>query len=337
MLPGDKSVQVVERPDPTPGPTDVVVATKASAICRSDMSIYYGRPLVGGSPSAELVVPGHEAAGIVTAVGSAVDSVSVGDRVAGYLAVADAKSPFTTSGYPMLDPDWRCFGFDFDGGDADYFSLPARNCLPLPAEVTFGAGAVLTDMVGTQFALQRRLGVSARHDVLVSGVGPMGAAAVMIAKAFGARVLAVDVVQSRLDMATALGADEVIDGSERNVPDDVRTLTAGRGADVVVECSGSPKAQNDSLDSAAALGHVAWVGESNQTEIRPSDQILRKLLTVSGGWYFPRQEWPELIRFVVSHGLDVERMVSHRFDLSDAPEAFDAFDRRATDKVLFTW
>jgi propanol-preferring alcohol dehydrogenase len=300
------------------------------------MSIYYGSPIVGErTDGAPLVVPGHEAAGVVVEVGSAVKDVRVGDRVAGYLAVSHQHGGFADLGLPMLDPGWKCFGFDVDGGDAEYFVLPEENCLPLPKGISFRAGAVLTDMVGTQYHTQKRLGVSGRHTVAVVGLGPMGAAAVLISTALGARVIAVDVLHGRLEQGSILGATELVNSAEVDAVDRIRELTGGRGADVVIECSGSPVGQNTALDAVAKLGAVAFVGESRRTEINPSDQIIRKMLTVIGGWYFPRGEWDEIVRFVVGRSVPVEDLISHEFSIEDAEEAFRAFDRRETDKAVF--
>jgi len=301
------------------------------------MSIYAGTPLVGDPRSGDdLVVPGHEGAGIVVAVGSAVRNVAVGDRIAGYLPATDGTSEFAASGHLMLDADWQCMGFDFDGADADYFVLPERNCLPLPASLSFEAGAVLTDMVGTQYSTQKRIGVSARDTVAVFGLGPMGGAAVLIAKALGATVVAIDILDSRLEHATRLGADYVVNSAEVDAEAGIRALFS-RGVDVAIDCSGNPAAQNAALDIAAGLGRVAFVGESRATEIRPSEQILRKLLTVVGGWYFALPEWSEIVRFVVAHDVPVEELISHRFSIEEAPEAFAAFDRRETEKAVFVW
>lgn len=336
LLPGDKRVVVQDLPTPEPAGDEVLVRTRASAICRSDMSIYYGNPIVG-SGSDELIVPGHEAAGEVVAVGPHVTGVKVGDRVAGYLAVADASGVFASQGLPMLDPGWKCFGFDVHGGDAEYFVLPERNCLPLPDSLSYKAGALLTDMVGTQYSTQKRLGVSGRHTVAVIGLGPMGAAAILVAKGLGARVIAVDVLDSRLDQATSLGADALINSATTDAVAAIGDATGGRGADIVIECSGNPRGQNTALDAAARRGAVAFVGESRATEINPSDQIIRKMLTVIGGWYFGLGEWDEIVRFVEDRSLPVEKLISHEFSIEQAEEAFAAFDRRETEKAVFIW
>jgi threonine dehydrogenase-like Zn-dependent dehydrogenase len=339
LLPGDRKVDVVDRPTPEAGPGEVLIRTRASAICRSDMGLYAGNStIVGGEEAGKgLVIPGHEPAGEVAAVGAGVHSLEVGDRVAGYLPVGCGHCEQCYAGYYMLCETWQCLGFDIDGGDAEYHVLPERNCLPLPDEISFVAGALLTDMVGSQHHTQKVLGVRGGHTVAVFGLGPMGAAAVLVAKAFGASVVAVDILDERLELSRRLGADLAVNSAEEDPVHAVQDATAGRGADVAIDCSGVPAAQNAALNAAAKRGAVALVGESRSTEINPSDQIIRKLLTVAGGWYFPRYEWDEITRLAVSSNMPVEDLVTHRFDIEDAAEAFGMFDRRETEKAVFTF
>lgn len=338
LLPGNKEVQVVDRERPSPGPGEALVQTRASALCRSDMSIYYGSPIVGGALAGRgLIVPGHECAGDIVAVGEGVSAVAVGDRVAIHLAIGCGHCAYCLDGDRMLCPDWKCLGFDLDGGDADFVVAPAVNCLKLPPKISYEAGAVLTDMVGTQYRVQKRLAVSGSDTVAVFGLGPMGAAGVLVGKGRGARMIAVDVVPHRLEIARDLGADEVLDGREGDVVTRLRELTGECGVDAAIDCSGSPAGQNAALDAVRKRGRVAFVGESRETTINPSDQIIRKLLTVIGGWYFPLGEYPEIARFVVDRQVPVEKMITHRFSIEQAPEAFRMFDARQTEKAIFTW
>lgn len=338
LFPGNKVVQVVDRPDPRPGAGEVLVKTRASAICRSDMSLFYGSSVLNKDTSGKgLIVPGHEAAGQVIEAGSGVTGVQPGDRVAIHLAFGCGECRHCRSGYPYLCPTWKCLGFDVDGGDADYLVAPAANCLQLPEQLSYAAGAVMTDMVGTQYHTQKRLGVSGADTVAVFGLGPMGAAGVLVGKARGVRVIAVDVLESRLEMARHLGADEVVNSADGDPVARLRSLTHGDGVDAAIDCSGNPAAQNAALDSARKHGAVAFVGESRSTTINPSDQIIRKMLTVIGGWYFPIWEWPEIVRLVVDRHVAVESMISHRARLQDAPEVFRLFDECKTEKVVFVW
>jgi propanol-preferring alcohol dehydrogenase len=302
------------------------------------MSLYHGNPIVGGeSAGTGEVVPGHEPAGEVVALGAGVGNLREGDRVAVYLAIGCGHCEHCLQGERMLCPDWRCVGFDVDGGDADYLVVPAVNCLPLPPSVSFEAGALLTDMLGTQYSAQKRLGVSGADTVAVFGLGPMGLAGVLAARGRGARVIAVDLLDQRLDLASELGAAETVNSGEADPVEALRELTGGRGVDVAVDCSGAPAAQNAALDAARKLGSVAFVGESRETTINPSDQIIRKLLRVIGGWYFPLWEFPEIARFAVEHALPLEKLVTHRFAIEDAAEAFRMFDARETEKAVFVW
>jgi threonine dehydrogenase-like Zn-dependent dehydrogenase len=324
LFPGNKEVRVVDdHPDPSPGHGEVLIRTRASAICRSDMHLYHGTAIVGGAAAGTgQIVPGHEPAGEVVELGEGASGIEVGDRVAVYLAIGCGHCEYCLSGYRMLCPDIKVVGFDVDGGNADYLVVPAVNCVKLPDEVSYEAGAVMTDMIGTQYHAQKRLGVSGTDTLAVFGLGPMGAAGVLIGKARGARVVAVDVLDSRLEMAKELGADEVI---------------RGRGVNAAVDCSGAPPAQNAALDAARVMGAVAFVGESPSTTINPSDQMIRKLLRVIGAWYFPLGEFEEIARFVVDNDVPVEKMITHRFSLDEAPEAFRMFDQRETEKAVFIW
>jgi threonine dehydrogenase-like Zn-dependent dehydrogenase len=339
LFPGNKQVHVVDdHPEPSPGLGEVLVKTRASALCRSDMSLYYGNPVVGGEATTTgAVVPGHEPAGDVVELGDGVSGISVGDRVAVYLAIGCGQCEYCHSGYRMLCPDWKCLGFDVDGGNADYLVVPAVNCLKLPEEISYEAGAVLTDMIGTQYSAQKRLNVSGATTVAIFGLGPMGGAGVLIGKARGARVIAVDVLNSRLEIAGQLGADELINSAEEDPVERLQELTNGMGVDVAIDCSGAPPAQNAALNATRKMGSVALVGESFSTTINPSDQMIRKLLRVIGAWYFPLGEFPEIARFVVSKKVPVEKLITHRFSLDDAPTAFRMFDERKTEKAIFVW
>jgi len=339
LFPGKKEVRVVDdRPDPSPGLGEVLIKTRASAICRSDMHLYYGEAVVGGEAATSgQIIPGHEPAGEVVELGEGASGVEVGDRVAVYLAIGCGHCEYCLSGFRMLCPEVKILGFDLDGGNADYLVAPAVNCVKLPDELSYEVGAVMTDMIGTQHNAQKRLGVSGATTLAVFGLGPMGAAAVLIGKARGARVVAVDVLDSRLEMAGELGADETINSKEEDPVGRLRDMTRGMGVDVAIDCSGAPPAQNAALDAARKMGSVAFVGESFATEINPSDQMIRKLLHVIGAWYFPLGEFEEIARFVVDNEVPVERMITHRFSLDDAPTAFRMFDQRETEKAVFVW
>ncbi|CAN2235710.1 alcohol dehydrogenase catalytic domain-containing protein [Candidatus Planktophila versatilis] len=339
LFPGDRQVQIVDRPTPTIGYGQVLIKSRASAICRSDMGLYSGAYAVVGGDSAGKgqIIPGHESAGEIVQVGPGVDHLKIGDRVAVHLAFGCGHCSHCLSGFTMLCSSWKCLGFDVDGGNADYVALPAANALLLPDEISFAGGAVMTDMIGSQYYLQQKLHVAGNKRVAVIGLGPMGAAATLIASGLGAEVIAIDIIEERLKFSKTLGATHALDSRDANIKARILEITKGAGVEVAIDCSGSPIGQNLALDIAGKHGAVAFVGESSKTEINPSDQIIRKLLTVVGGWYFPLSAWSEICDFVLSRKLNVEGLISHRFTLDQAAEAFDKFDKRETEKAVFIW
>ncbi|MDQ0028484.1 alcohol dehydrogenase catalytic domain-containing protein [Arthrobacter bambusae] len=332
VLPGDETVSVQSFEDPVPGAGEVLIRVKATAVCGSDLTALRGEQVVGTRP--ERLVPGHEVAGIVEAVGPGATSVAVGDRVAVYLAIGCMKCENCRAGNLMLCPEVKILGFDVQGGDAELVVVPAVNCMRLPDEMSFAEGAVATDMFGTQYSAQDRLGVSGADTVVVSGLGPMGAAAVAIAKARGARVIAIDPVEHRRELGLRLGADVVLPA----VNDEVRTIGIGRGhggPDVVIECSGNVRAQAAALEMVRPLGRVAFVGESRELKINPSEHFLRKLTTVIGAWYFPIWQFDEITQFLIERKVPVNEIISHRLTLDDAPKAFEMLAARSAEKMVF--
>lgn len=338
LLPGDRQATVVERPRPTAGPHEVVVRVRTSAICASDLSLYYGNAVVGGDVAGTgSIIPGHEAAGDVVEVGAAARFVGIGDRVAVHLSIGCMHCEHCLSGYIHHCAEWRCVGFDVDGGDAEYVVVPEINCLRLPDELSYEAGSLIVDNFGTQFHVQKRLGVGAVGLTLIVGIGPMGAAAILTAKARGARVIAVDVLDHRLELAERLGADRVVDASKGDALDEVMRISGGRGVERVLDCSGNEQGEQLALDAAAKLAKVGLVGECSHLEVDPSEHFLRKELEVYGAWVYPIHEFEEMARFLIEAKVPVESTVSDRCGIDEAADAFDRFDRRLTEKLMFVW
>jgi threonine dehydrogenase-like Zn-dependent dehydrogenase len=339
VFPGNKQVEVREFPIPTPGENEVLIQMKASAICRSDMSLYYGNPVVGGDAAKSGdIIPGHEPAGLVVHVGAGVNAIKPGDRVAVYLAVGCGACAYCKSGYMMFCKSWKCIGFDVHGGDADYIVVPEKNCMKIPDGLSYVAAAVSTDAVGTLYHAQKRLNISGKDTLVIFGLGPMGGAGILVAKALGATVIAVDMIDERLQLAQKeLGADYIINGKNEDVVGKIREITGNKGADAALDCSGSPIAENQALDGVSPHGRVAFVGESRESTIRPSEQLIRKQVTLMGSWYFPIQEFAEIMEFIVRKNIPVEKLVTHTFALDEAEKAFRLFDERKTEKAVFIW
>lgn len=335
LLPGNRRVSVEQFSDPTPGVGEVVVRVKASAICRSDMGLYCGQPAVVQAGKAGGFISGHEAAGIVESVEQGVLQMRPGQRIAVHLAVGCGHCAFCRTGHYHLCKDWECIGFTRDGGNAEFLVVPERNCMPIPDDIDYAVAAVSTDAFGTLYSAMGRLAVSGIDTVAIFGLGPMGAAGVLAAKARGARVIAIDMLEERRHLATELGADHIIDSGAGDTVARLIELTGGLGVDAAVDCTGNSAAQNAALDAARPFGRVAFVGESKETTIRPSDQLIRKQLSLMGCWYFSAAEYPAIMRCITDKKVPIHKLITHTFSLDEAATAFQMFDERKTEKAVF--
>lgn len=334
FLPGNKQVEVRRVAIPTIAHDEVMVEVKASCICRSDLSLYYGNAVVGGEDAGAFIT-GHEPAGVIVEVGDAVTEFAVGDRVAVHLAVGCGVCKHCRTGHFYLCPKWKCLGFTRDGGNADFLKVPTRNLLKIPDSMSYVAAAVSTDAFGTLFSACRKLGVSGSSTIGIWGLGPMGSSGVLAAKSLGGRVVALDPIAERRHFAEALGADLVLDPREPDTLDRVREFAGGDGLSGAIDCSGNAAAQNMALDAAAPMSRVAFVGEARETTIRPSDQLIRKQISLFGSWYFPVGEYAQILDAILSHKIDLERLATHTFGLEEAETAFRMFDARETEKAVF--
>jgi propanol-preferring alcohol dehydrogenase len=241
VLTGEQGVEVREFPDPVPGPGEVVVRLRASAICGSDLPAYNAPK--EGRRDREMLIQGHEPSGIVESVGPGVTTVQPGDRVTVYHYLGCGHCEQCAAGYLQWCRDARGLGSHVHGGDADLLLIDECNALKLPDELSFVDGAAIACVAGTTFSALSKIAPSGRDTLAVFGLGPVGLTGVMFGKAMGARVIGVGRRAVRLDLARRLGADEVIDIDD--VPESGRRLlelTDGLGVSAAYETSGSADA-----------------------------------------------------------------------------------------------
>ena len=334
FLPGNKRVEIRAVEVPKPRQDEVLVQVKASCICRSDLSLYYGNAVVGGEAAGRCIT-GHEPAGIIVEVGSAVRQFKKDDRVAIHLAVGCGVCSYCRAGHFHLCHEWTCLGFTADGGNAEYIAVPERNLLRLPDDMSYVAGAISTDAFGTLCSAARKLGVNGLSTVGIWGLGPMGSAGVLAAKALGGQVVALDPIAERREFALGLGADLAIDPTSATAREEIMDFSGGKGITAGLDCSGNGVAQNMALDVAAPFAKVAFVGESRETTIKPSDQLIRKQVMLMGSWYFGVAEYEDILRIIETGKIDLEKLATHRFSLDEAETAFRLFDDRKTEKAVF--
>lgn len=324
---GNEKVETVDVPMPEEQEGWVILRVKASCICGSDLHAFH-------SQYGSKVIPGHEVAGEVVSVGEGVKRVRPDDRVAVYNMVSCGWCKYCRSGDWIFCNELKIIGGHIDGGDAEYVAVPERNCFLLPPELSYEEGALIGDVVGTPYRAIKRTGINGTHTVLLCGLGPVGLGALLILKELHARVICVEKHPYRCELGRKLGADVVINPDKDSPEEVVKEVTDGEGVDVAIDCAGKEVTENYALDLVKKGGKVAFVGENPSARIKPSDQLIRKELTIIGSWYFNASEYEELLN-LLKRELEVDKVVTHRFGLTDAQEAFSKFASGETGKVIF--
>jgi L-iditol 2-dehydrogenase len=330
---GERQADVKTVPDPEAGPGEVVIEMRSAGLCGSDLHHFRAAPA-----DVPTVIVGHEACGVVVEVGDGVNGVAPGTRVVvnhhhgcGLCLHCRIGSPKYCSG------PHGTYGGTHDGADGDYMVAQATAVVPLPDALSFEDGAAAACGAGTAFTALARLQVSGRDTIAIFGQGPVGLTATLLAHAMGARVIAVDVVEERLALAAANGAAAVIDASAADAAEAVHALTAGRGADATLDCSGSSAGRVAALDAVDLRGRVCFVGVGPPTEFDVSEVIIGKELTCHGSWTFTTTGLIECMDFLAERAVPLANLVTHRFPLERAAEAFSLFDGGRTGKCMFVF
>ncbi len=311
---GDRELQLLDFPDPTPGPHDVVLEMKSSGMCGSDLH-QYRRPKGGGQ-----------------ATGLPMASQPV---IAGHQGCTNCEH--CRAGWQQLcqNVPVKVYGNNNNGGHAPYLLVPANTLVLLPDELSFETGAAIACGTGTAYGALRRINLSGNDTIAIFGQGPVGLSATQLAKAMGARVIALDISPERLDRATEFGADDVVNPGSNDPVAAIRDLTHGRGADLTLDTSASPAGRIAAVRAVKVWGTCCFVGEQGDVTINVSPDMLRRQVTIVASWTFSSIGQEECARFVVDRKVDVDKLFTHRWKLDQAEEAYRIFDRQTEGKGVF--
>ncbi|MBB6670541.1 L-threonine 3-dehydrogenase [Cohnella nanjingensis] len=327
---------LMELPVPEIGPDEVRIRVKASSICGTDMHIYHWDQWA----EENVVTPnvfGHEFAGIVDGVGSAVAGIRPGDSVSAEGHIVCGVCRQCRSGNAHVCPHTRSFGISAPGCFADYAVTKAVNVVPNDPALPFEL-ACLQDPLGN--AVHAVLsGDIVGRSVAVVGCGPIGLMAIQVAKAAGAgRIIAVDLHDYRLDMAGRLGADHVVKPTgDARLSRTLRELTGGEGVEVGLEMSGSASAINELLEAVANGGRVSLLGiPSREVPIDLARHIIFKGLQVYGitGRRMYRT-WHQIKGLLDAGRIDLKPLVDRTFTLDRYEEAFALMGSGQCAKIVF--
>lgn len=316
-------LQMQEVPTPPIGQQDVLVRVKAAGICHSDAHYRAGVSPVRSLP----LTLGHEVAGVVEETGSQVDNVKPGDRVCLHYMVTCGDCYYCSTGNEQFCTSGAMIGKHRDGGYAEYISVPSRNALPLPDELSFEEGAVLMCSSATSFHALRKAEVKPGEAVAIFGVGGLGMSAIQLARAFGALdVYAVDVDEKKLEVAEGFGAVPV-NARAGDPVEELRRLTGGRGVDVALELVGLPLTMRQAVQSLAIFGRAVIAGITDRTfEIAPYADLLMKEAQAIGASDHLAQELPLLLEMVRRQLLDLSPVITATIPL-DAEAINEVLDR----------
>lgn len=323
---GQSQIVIEERPQPELEPGQVLVQTVVSALCGSEMSGYRK----SGYPTGNM---GHEAAGIVSKLGAGVDSLQLGQRV-GVSAIAGCgKCGYCERGQYTWCDSYRFF----DNMHAEYFAIPALACHALPDDVPWGVGVLITgDGLGVPFHTNTKIRGEDVRTVAIFGLGPVGLGNVMFQTHLGRQVIGIDRSPERLELARRLGAAHTITvEAGTDVPTRVRELTDGRGADVCIEAAGVPTTARQCFTAVRKAGQVIFNGEQPAVELSPSEDFIRRDISATGSWFYHFSEYAPMLE-LYRRGLPVESLITHRFPLAQAAEAFQAMQGKSG-KVLLQY
>jgi L-iditol 2-dehydrogenase len=323
VLRGVHDLRLEELPDPRPADNEVLIRVRAAGLCGTDVNMWRGTNDEGVFP----FIPGHEWAGEVVEVGRDIRTLSVGDRV---VAEPPIKCHVCSNCKDGMDPN-RCtdlelcgFSWEYPGGLAEYTVSKEERLFKMPAGLSYGEGALVEPVAVAYHGVWGTGGGVAPHDrVVVFGAGPIGMFATLVCKASGAPVITVEPQSFRRQMVRDLGADVVIDPTAGDVAEQVLDHTGGRGATLVMECSGSDGARAATMDVVAKEGRIVLIGMAAERkvgiEIGKSIWQGATIIGSSGCPYF----FPKTLTFMSRHLVDLTKVVTHRFPLTDALEAFE--------------
>jgi threonine dehydrogenase-like Zn-dependent dehydrogenase len=335
---GIERVEVAEVPDPVlVEPSDAIVRVGLTAICGSDLHLYHGKaPLEPGETI------GHEAIGVVDAVGSSVTRFAPGDRVVVSFDIACGDCWFCRKGQTQLCDDFGFLGYGVFGGSlggaqAELLRVPVAdvNLLAVPDGLEDDRALFVGDALTTGVYAAGLAEINDGDVVAVVGAGPVGFFCAQAALPSAASVLALDLDPSRLSIAERIGAIPV-DVSARNAQTAVDEHTQGRGADVVIEAVGTPAAFERSVDIVRRGGTVVVMGVYTSELVQAQIGVwwVRALQIRFAGTTPVHAWWERAMAEVEAGRLDPLPIVSHRLPLDEAAHGYELFDTRQATKVL---
>ena len=326
ILPGNSTVELRTFDIPKPGYGQVLVKTMATTICGSDIRCIYrehtGKGAEGYIPG---TIAGHEPCGVIVDEGEGLKRFQKGDRVIVYHISGCGVCNDCRRGYYIscTSKHRRAYGWQRDGGMAPYILADEKDLIALPDELTYKDGAQVACGFGTVYEAIEKIGVCGNDAVLVTGLGPVGLAALMLARAMGAnQLIGVEVSDYRIELAKKLGLADVIDKADDAAYEAVMKATHGRGVERAIDASASDAGRRLAIRATREWGKIAFVGEGGSCYFEPSPDIIHGQKTIYGSWVTSLWRMEELVERLVRWKIHPDKLITDEFPLERADEAY---------------
>lgn len=333
---GKGLMEVREVPEPKiEKEEDVLIEVKAVSVCGSDLHIYHD-----SHPYWPPVVLGHEFSGVIADVGKGVKGWKVGDRIVSETRTGSCGVCYICqSGFPQVCEQKRPYGIGTNGAYATYVAGPARLLHALPDNISFEAGAVIEPIAICVTSILERSHLRAGESAVITGPGPIGLISLAIAKAAGAKMVAVTGTNAdegmRFQKARELGADFTINAEKENPVEKVLGLTGGLGSDILIETSGSGRAISQAFEMVRRLGRICAIGISGKEEVPiPYDRGIFKALRYDFCFSSSWTAWEKAIGMISKGLLPAEKIITHKLPLEKWEEAFHLLENLQAAKVV---
>ena len=324
-----------EEPIPTIGPDDVLIKIKKTGICGTDIHIWNWDEWARKTVPVPLI-SGHEFAGEIVEIGRRVEDLHVGQRCSGEGHLIGHHSRQSRAGKFHLDPETKGVGVNVPGAFAEYLSLPAFNVVPLPEDIEDDIGAIL-DPLGN--AVHTALSFDlVGEDVLITGAGPIGIMAAAIARHVGARHVAItDINPDRLALATQVADVRPVNVRDEDLRDVMAEFGMKQGFDIGLEMSGNQAALDQMVEALTMGGRIALLGIPPGKSPVDWSRIVFKAITIKGVYGREIFEtWYKMIA-MLQNGLDVHKVITHRFKVDDYRTGFEVMRGGSSGKVVLDW
>lgn len=319
-------VGCVELEQPVPAEGEALIRIKAAGICGSDIGAFRG---TNGLVSYPRII-GHELAGeIVSIPENNKKGLKPGDRVVvdPYLYCGNCYP--CSIGRTNCCNDLKVLGVHIDGGMAEYYTHPADMLIKIPDGMTWEQAAMAEPLTISLHGIHRG-GLKAGEYCAIIGAGPIGLVAGMVAQAYGAHAILLDLVQERLDFAKTLGIEYVINSSTEDPVERIKEITGGEMAQQVMECSGANPAVRSTLDLVSHAGRITLTGWPKKETSLPTDMITKKEIDIRGA-RTSAGEFEEALELILTKKVDMTKILTKTISMEEAPDTIIDIEKNPGD------